>query len=217
MKYKGIIFDLDGVLCHTDMFHYKAWKEIADRINTPFDEEINNQLRGVSRMDSLEKILANYTGEALSDDEKEKLATDKNERYKEMLMQMSTEDLTPQVDELLKVTKELGIKMAIGSSSRNAALILERMGIIDRFDAIADGNHITNSKPDPEVFLLAAEMLGLPPSECLVVEDAEAGAEAAAAGGFDCAGIGDANKVESVKYRLNCIKDLTDIVREIKI
>ena len=212
MKYKGVIFDLDGVLCHTDRYHFEAWKEIADRLKIHFDEETNNLLRGVSRMESLERILWKYDGPPLSDEAKETLANEKNENYRAKLMQMSPADLSCEAEELLSRMEEHGIKKAIGSSSRNAPLILERMEIADRFDAIADGNHITHSKPDPEVFLLAAEMLDLQPSRCLVVEDAEAGAEAAAAGGFDCAGLGDANKVKTINYRLRSLSDLLEVL-----
>ncbi|MCL2662865.1 MAG: beta-phosphoglucomutase [Oscillospiraceae bacterium] len=212
MKYKGIIFDLDGVLCHTDRFHYEAWSIIADKLHVHFDEQVNNLLRGVSRMESLDRILRNYTGEPLSDERKIELATEKNENYREKLMDMSPSDLSKEAENVIDYVQKNGIKMAIGSSSKNAKLILDRIGITDRFDAIADGNHITHSKPDPEVFLLAAEMLKLPPSECLVVEDAEAGAEAAEAGGFDCAGLGDANNVETVKYKLAALGDLVDVL-----
>jgi len=212
MKYSGVVFDLDGVLCHTDMYHYEAWKEIADKINTEFDEEINNLLRGVSRMESLERILWRYTGPPLSAEEKEALATEKNGLYRAKLEQMSPADLPREAAELLDHMDRLGIKKSIGSSSRNAPLILERLGIAGRFDAVADGNDIKHSKPDPEVFLIAAERMGLSPENCLVVEDAEAGAEAAAAGGFDCAGLGDANRVETVKYRLTCLSELLDIL-----
>jgi len=212
MKYLGIIFDLDGVLCHTDMYHYEAWKEIAIKINTEFDEEINNLLRGVSRMESLERILWRYKGPPLSAEEKEALATEKNELYRAKLEQMSPADLPREAAELLDHLDRQGIKKSIGSSSRNAPLILERLGIAGRFDAIADGNHITRSKPDPEVFLLAAEWMGLQPEDCLVVEDAEAGAEAAAAGGFDCAGLGDANKAATVNYRLNRLGELINVI-----
>jgi beta-phosphoglucomutase len=212
MKYKGIIFDLDGVLCHTDRFHYEAWGLVAKKLNIHFDEQVNNLLRGVSRMESLERILRNYTGEPLSDERKVELATEKNDNYREKLMDMNPSDFSREAEDVLDYVQKHGIKMAIGSSSKNAKLILDRIGITDRFDAIADGNHITRSKPDPEVFLLAAEMLKLPPSECLVVEDAEAGAEAAEAGGFDCAGLGDANKVDTVKYKLTKLGDLIDVL-----
>jgi HAD superfamily hydrolase (TIGR01509 family) len=129
-------------------------------------------------------------------------------------MDMNPSDLSREAEDVLDYVQKNGIKMAIGSSSKNAGLILDRIGIADRFDAIADGNHITRSKPDPEVFLLAAEMLKLPPSECLVVEDAEAGAEAAEAGGFDCAGLGDANKVKTVKYKLSKLVNLIDVLSD---
>jgi len=213
MKYRAVIFDLDGVLCHTDMHHYTAWKDLADNMGIYFDEKINNLLRGVSRMDSLEIILRNYTGPELSTEKKEELAAKKNDLYREKLEQMTPNDLPDEVIKLLDFMDEKGIKKAIGSSSRNAPLILERLGIAGRFDAIADGNHITRSKPDPEVFLLGAKFLGLDPVDCLVAEDAEAGAEAAAAGGFDCAGIGDANNVETITYKLTAISDLIEILK----
>jgi len=212
MKYKGIIFDLDGVLCHTDRFHYEAWSIIAEKLNIHFDEQVNNLLRGVSRMESLERILRNHSGQPLSEEQKIELATEKNDNYREKLMDMNPSDLSQEAQDVLDYVQKNGIKMAIGSSSKNAKLILDRIGITDRFDAIADGNHITRSKPDPEVFLLAADMLKLPPSECLVVEDAEAGAEAAQAGGFDCAGLGDANKVETVNYKLTTLGNLIDVL-----
>ena len=212
MKYLAVIFDLDGVLCHTDMHHYTAWKDLADNMGIYFDEKINNLLRGVSRMDSLEIILRKYTGPKLSPEKKEELASSKNNLYREKLEQMTPADLPDEVARLLDFMDDKGIKKAIGSSSKNAPLILERLGIADRFDAISDGNNISRSKPDPEVFLLAAEFLGLNPEDCLVVEDAEAGVEAAVAGGFDCAGIGDANNVETVTYKLASVGDLIEIL-----
>jgi beta-phosphoglucomutase len=213
MKYKAVIFDLDGVLCHTDRYHYEAWKEIADELGVFFDEKVNNLLRGVSRMDSLEIILRGYKGPKLTQEEKNTLASRKNDQYRKKLEQMSPADLPSEALVLLDLMDKWKIKKAIGSSSRNAPLILERIGISDRFDAIADGNHITRSKPDPEVFLLAAEYMNEAPKDCLVVEDAEAGAEAAAAGGFDCAGLGDANKVETITYRLKELSDLIEILK----
>ena len=213
MGYLGVIFDLDGVLCHTDRFHYEAWKNIADKLDVYFDEKINNLLRGVSRMDSLEVILRKYSGPVLSAEEKEALATEKNEQYREKLRLMTPDDLSGEAKGILDLMDRQGMKKAIGSSSRNTPLILERLGIEDRFDAVADGNDITHSKPHPEVFLIAAERLGLLPADCLVVEDAEAGADAAEAGGFDCAGIGDANRVETVKFKLSKLDDLLEILR----
>ena len=148
---QGIIFDLDGVICFTDKFHYQAWKKLADRLGIYFDEEINNRLRGVSRMDSLDIILersdAKYTNE-----EKAAFAEEKNETYKELLMQMSTADLSGEVKDTLNELRKRGYKLAIGSSSKNTRTILDRIGLGDFFDKISDGTNISKSKPDPEVF-----------------------------------------------------------------
>lgn len=179
VKIKGLIFDLDGVLVFTDKFHYQAWKTMADELGVYFDETINHRLRGVSRMDSLEIILERYEGPDLSLREKEKLAEKKNEIYRTLLESMTPDDVTKEVRDTLTKLREKGYKLAIGSSSKNAKFILEKVELKDAFDAISDGNNITKSKPDPEVFLKAAEYLGLPPKACMVVEDAEAGIEAA--------------------------------------
>ena len=151
MKYQGIIFDLDGVICHTDKYHYQAWKKLADKLGVYFDEVINNRLRGVSRMESLNIILEKCDRE-LTIQEKEACAEEKNEIYKELLKNMTTEDLSWEVRETLEQLREKGLKLAIGSSSKNAGFILERIGLGDFFDAVSDGNNITFSKPDPEVF-----------------------------------------------------------------
>ena len=182
VKIKGLIFDLDGVLVFTDKFHYQAWKTMADELGVYFDETINHRLRGVSRMDSLEIILERYEGPDLSLREKEKLAEKKNEIYRTLLESMTPDDVTKEVRDTLTKLREKGYKLAIGSSSKNAKFILEKVELKDAFDAISDGNNITKSKPDPEVFLKAAEYLGLPPKACMVVEDAEAGIEAAKKG-----------------------------------
>ncbi|WP_310603282.1 beta-phosphoglucomutase [Anaerosporobacter sp.] len=191
MKYKGIIFDLDGVICSTDEYHYLAWKSVADSLNIFFDETVNNRLRGVSRVESLEIILENYDI-VLSEKEKLVLMEKKNTLYKELLMNMSPENLSEEVKNTLDELRQRGYVLAIGSSSKNARYILDRLGLGTYFDVISDGTNITYSKPNPEVFLKAAEQLKLQPQDCLVVEDATAGVEAACRGGFDCAGIGDA-------------------------
>jgi len=210
MKYEGIIFDLDGVICHTDQFHYKAWKTVADRMGIYFDEEINNRLRGVSRMESLEIVLEGYHG-TLSQEQKLKLAAEKNDHYIKLLMQMDESYLSDEVMDTLNELHEEGLQLAIGSSSKNAELILRRLVLWDFFDAVCDGTHISHSKPHPEVFLLAADQLLLKPAQCLVVEDAYAGVEAAFAGGFDCAGIGDAANFKGITYRLNSFNELLNI------
>ena len=207
MKYKGIIFDLDGVICSTDEYHYQAWKALADRLGIPFDRERNNLLRGVSRMQSLEIILEK-SGERYSEEEKAAFAEEKNRIYRELLAKMSHADLSNDVKNTLATLRKSHLELAIGSSSKNTPFILGRIGLGNFFDAVADGNCITHSKPHPEVFLKAAEMIGLSPAECLVVEDAHAGVEAAVAGGFDCAAIGDAKDDPRATWNLELFSDL---------
>ncbi len=211
-KYKGIIFDLDGVICFTDHYHYLAWKAIADKKGIYFDEVINNRLRGVSRMESLEIILERCD-ETLTQDEKNALAEEKNGIYKELLKNMGPSDLSAEVKDTLDALRARGLKLAIGSSSKNTQFILERIGLKGYFDAVSDGNNITNSKPDPEVFLKAAQFIHEEPEDCLVIEDAYAGIDAACAGGFDSAAIGDASAYEKSTYRLNSFSDLLAICK----
>lgn len=210
MKYKGIIFDLDGVICHTDKYHYQAWKKLADKLGIYFDEEINNRLRGVSRMESFDIILEKYDGR-MSKEDKVRYAAEKNDLYRELLKNMTTDDLDPQVRETLDTLRGRGLLLAIGSSSKNAGFILERLGLSGYFDAVSDGNNISRSKPDPEVFLKAAEYLDLQPRDCLVVEDARSGLEAAKAGNMDCAAIGDAVKCRMADYDLHTFSDLLSV------
>lgn len=212
MELKGIIFDLDGVICFTDEYHYLAWKELADKLGIYFDREINNRLRGVSRMASLEIVLERYDGPTLSQDDKARLAEEKNACYRELLGKMSPADLSDEVKQTLDQLRQKGLKLAIGSSSKNAPFILERIGLAGYFDAISDGNNITRSKPDPEVFQLAAEYLGLDPSDCLVVEDAVAGAEAGHAAGMRVACLGDASAAGAGDYNLAAFRELMEIV-----
>lgn len=207
MKYRAVIFDLDGVICHTDKYHYQAWKQIADELGIYFDETINNRLRGVSRSESFEIIMEHYDG-MLSEEEKEVYTRKKNEIYKELLKNMSPKDLPTEVKDTLEELRRRGLRLAIGSSSRNAGFILSRLGLDGFFDAVSDGNNITRSKPDPEVFLKAAEYLGEKPENCLVVEDANAGLEAAKSGGMDCAGIGDTVGSGLADYSLESFKNL---------
>ena len=212
MKYKAIIFDLDGVICFTDEYHYLAWKELADELNIPFDRTINERLRGVSRMDSLEIILEKYSGPEFSKDEKEKFAGKKNDIYRKSLENMSEKDLSEEVRETLKELRNRGLKLAIGSSSKNTKFILKQIGLEGFFDAISDGTNITRAKPDPEVFLKAAEFVLEEPKDCLVIEDAEAGIDAAVAGGFDGAGIGSAANYSKATYHLSSFKDILNYV-----
>ena len=183
---------------------------MADRIGVPFDETINNRLRGVSRMDSLEIILERSTRKYTTE-EKENLAEEKNGYYKEFLKNMSPADVRPEIRGMLKELHERGYHLAIGSSSKNTKFILKRVGLDDVFDAVSDGTNITKSKPDPEVFLKAAEYIALAPEDCLVVEDAVAGIEAAKRGGMKAAGIGDAAFCEKTDYPITTFADLKDI------
>ena len=210
MDHHAIIFDLDGVICHTDEYHYLAWKAMADGLGVYFDRQINNRLRGVSRMASLEIVLEKYTGE-LSPAEKEALATQKNELYKESLKRMSPADLSQEVKSTLDVLRSRGYKLAIGSSSKNAPFILQQLGLGSYFDAISDGNNITRSKPDPEVFVKAAQMLCVPCEECLVVEDAVSGAQAGHAGGMKVACVGDAAKEKAGDFNLTSFAQLLEV------
>lgn len=211
MSYDAVIFDLDGVICYTDEYHYQAWKAMADSIGVYFDREINNRLRGVSRMASLEIVLERAPGE-FSLAEKEELADQKNELYKKLLANMSPADLSDEVKSTLDELRRRGYRLAIGSSSKNTPFILRQIGLGDYFDAVSDGNNITRSKPDPEVFEKAAQMLCMEPKRCLVVEDAVSGAEAAHRGGMKAACVGDASRAKAGDYNLKSVKDLLEIL-----
>lgn len=204
---KAFIFDLDGVIVSTDSLHYRAWKALADEEGIYFDEKINDRLRGVSRMASLEIILerANRT---YTDEEKIAMAERKNGIYRELLQVLTPADRLEGVTETLDVLRQKGYKLAIGSSSKNTPVILEKIGYKGYFDAISDGNNISHSKPDPEVFLKAAEFLGEEPKDCYVVEDAEAGIDGALAGGFTAIGVGGAAEYAKTQIRLTKFRDL---------
>ncbi len=208
---QAIIFDLDGVLLSTDELHYAAWKTVADELGIPFDRQVNNRLRGVSRMASLEIILE-HGGVVLSPEEKEAVATRKNDRYRASLMTLTSEIVAPEVRETLTALKQRGLKLAVGSSSKNTKLILERADLASYFDAVSDGTNITRSKPDPEVFLKAAAFLGLSPSVCAVVEDAVAGIDAANGGGFLSIGIGDAAGYSRTDRPIRALSELLQMV-----
>lgn len=212
---KAIIFDLDGVICHTDEYHYLAWKTIAESMNIEFDKEINNRLRGVSRMESLDIILEKYTGSKLQIERKDELAEWKNMLYCESLKNMSTADLSEEVKSTLLELRKRGYLLAIGSSSKNAVFILSQIGLVDFFDAISDGNNISNSKPNPEVFIKAADYLGVAQEECLVVEDAVSGAEAGHVAGMKVACIGDASKAKAGDYNIRTFAEILAIVKKI--
>lgn len=209
---KGIIFDLDGVIVSTDEQHYLGWQALADRLGIPFSREINNRFRGVSRMACMD-ILEELGGRCYTDQEKLAYASWKNEYYRRLLGKMTPADLTEEVKSTLDALRAGGYLLAIGSSSKNAKFILERIGLGDYFDAVSDGTNISRSKPDPEVFLKAAAFLGLEPGECLVVEDAVSGVDAAHAGGMKAAVVGDAAAKEYGDYVLTRFSELLSIVK----
>ena len=174
MKIKAVIFDLDGVIVSTDECHYKGWKKVADEEGIYFDKKINDRLRGVSRMESLEIVLERAE-RVYSQEEKQVLAERKNNYYKEYIQELTPKDILPGVMRNLEDLKHASIKIAIGSSSKNTPIILQRVGLSGYFDAVSDGNNIVNSKPAPDVFIKAAEMLSIEEKYCMIVEDADAG------------------------------------------
>ena len=199
---------MDGVIVFTDKYHYQAWKQTADSLKVYFDENINNRLRGISRMESLEIILEQYEGRPLEQEEKNELANEKNIRYRELLSNLSPSDVAQEVKSTLIELKRRGYKLAIGSSSRNAKFILEKVGLSEYFDAVSDGTNIEKSKPNPEVFIKAAEFLGLKAEQCIVVEDAISGIDAAKRCKMKAAGIGDAYLYHKTDYPIKTIAEL---------
>jgi beta-phosphoglucomutase len=190
MEIKACIFDLDGVIVDTAKYHFIAWREIARELGFEFTEQDNERLKGVSRMRSLE-ILLEVGGVKLNHPTKEKLAKQKNENYVTYILQITPEEILPRAKEFLIELRLQGIKIALGSASKNAMTILEKLQIASLFDAIIDGNKVTKAKPDPEIFLRGAEEVNAPPENCVVFEDAEAGIEAALAANMKCVGIGN--------------------------
>jgi beta-phosphoglucomutase len=189
MHTAACIFDLDGVIVDTAKYHFQAWKRLADQLGIIFTEEDNERLKGVSRMSSLEIILE-LGGINPGDEKKMEYATLKNDWYVELISKMTPAEILPGSVQFIKEIRKKGIRTAIGSASKNTPTILQRVGIQELFDAVADGNNITKAKPDPEVFLKAAEMLNVDPAECVVFEDAVAGIQAAINAGMKCVGIG---------------------------
>lgn len=207
---QGICFDLDGVLVQTDNLHYLAWKGLADRLGIPFDRAQGDRCRGISRMESLEIVLE-HTDHIYSAEEKERFAQEKNEAYRAMLARLSPSDLPADVLPTLRELRRRGYRLALASGSKNAGLILARTGLGTYLDAAADGNHITRSKPDPEIFLTAAQMLGLPPERCAAVDDAVAGIQAGRAAGMVTVAIGDSAAHRAGDYDLERFGQLLDL------
>ncbi len=189
---QAVIFDLDGVIVSTDEYHFRAWQELARFLNLPFSREDNGRQRGVSRMESLEVVLEK-SSYSYSEEEKLYLADKKNSLYRELLNDLSPDEILPGAMEFAEAARKAGLKVAIGSSSRNTPFILKKIGLADYFDAVADGNDISRSKPDPEVFLIAAQRLDIACEHCLVVEDADAGVEAAKGGKMYALAVGAAS------------------------
>ena len=207
---KACIFDLDGVIVDTAHYHFIAWQRLAKELGITFTEVDNERLKGVSRMRSLEIILE-IGGIHLSDEEKGKLATQKNGWFVEYINAMKANEIFPGVKELLKNLRSNGIKVALASSSKNADTVIRLLDIENLFDAIVDGNMIVNTKPDPEIFLLAARKLGIDPKDCVVFEDAEAGVEAAIAAGMKCVGVGSPEQLGKAN---EVVKATADFVLE---
>lgn len=205
---KGLIFDLDGVLVFTDRFHALAWEQIAKETGCKLHAELQDRLRGISRMESLALILRENGREAMPEEEKERLAERKNQLYREYLRAMTPADVTGEVRETLDALRRRGYLLAVGSSSRNAEYILSRVGLSDFFDAVSDGNCITRSKPDPEVFLKAAGRMKLSAAQCAVVEDATAGIAAARACGMLALSIGNAVPDKDADLHLSRFSEL---------
>jgi len=186
---KGLIFDLDGVIVDTAKYHFHAWKRLANSLGIDFSEQDNEQLKGVSRRGSIDKIL-NWGGLSISETEIEDLMHKKNIWYLELMGEMDESEILPGVVRILKEAQDLGLKIALGSASKNAPLILDQVSLASFFQIIVDGNVVTTSKPDPEVFIKGAEGIGLASEECIVFEDSISGIEAALAGGMKAVGIG---------------------------
>lgn len=207
MSHKAFIFDLDGVIVDTAKYHFLAWQKIANRLGIDFTHEHNEQLKGVSRIRSLDLILT-LGGKEITQEEKEQYLLEKNEDYLQYIINMKEDEILEGVVPVLQYLKDNGQKIALGSASKNARPILEKVNIIHFFDAIVDGNDVTNAKPDPEVFLRAAQLLGASALNSIVFEDSVAGVQAANVAGMISIGIGDAKTLHEAQYNFN---DFTEI------
>ncbi|WP_149527424.1 beta-phosphoglucomutase [Sphingobacterium hotanense] len=207
MGLQACLFDLDGVLVDTAKYHYLAWKQLANSLGFDFKELQNEELKGISRVESLKKILA-WGGLDFPQERQDELASLKNSWYVEMISEMKADEVLPGSFELLEELRTNQIRIALGSASKNAQLILDNTGLTPYFDAIVDGNVVSKSKPDPEVFLKGAEMLHISPSGCVVFEDASAGVEAALRATMKAIGIGSPKELSKAHL---VVEDLTKI------
>ncbi|MEZ5105471.1 MAG: beta-phosphoglucomutase [Draconibacterium sp.] len=205
---KAFIFDLDGVIVDTAKYHYMAWKNLANSLNFDFTEEDNERLKGVSREDSL-NILLEIGGKDVDEKTKTKLASKKNKQYVGLISKMTPEEILPGVTNFLQSAKENGIKIVLGSASKNAPLILKQIELEHLFDAVIDGNKVSKAKPDPEVFLKGASAIHVPYSQCIVFEDAIAGIEAAKNANMVAVGVGDSKILKSADVVISGFDGLT--------
>lgn len=211
LRYQGVIFDMDGVLCRTDRLHYQAWVQFTEKYGLPFSEELNDRIQGRGRIVSMDMVLGEW-GKTLSPEEKNRLILEKNDLFLALADRLTPRDAVPGVPETLAALRALGLRLALGSSSRNARLVMEKLRLSALMDAWVDGTEVQACKPAPDIFLAAAKKLGLAPADCLVVEDAEAGVEAALRGGFSAAGIGPAKEDARCRHRLTRFSDLLKAV-----
>ncbi len=210
--FKAAIFDLDGVIVDTARFHFLAWKRLAEELGFSFTQRDNERQKGVSRMESLEVLLEVGGITGLSPERKEELATKKNEWYKEYLYEMTPAELLPGAKDFLEYLRLRSVRIALASASKNAPIILEKLNITKLFDAIVDGNSVSKAKPDPEVFLQAAERLGIPASQCIVFEDAQAGVEGAKRAGMRVVGIGEREILKKAEIVVSGFPELEPVV-----
>ncbi len=210
--FKAAIFDLDGVIVDTARFHFLAWKRLAEELGFSFTQRDNERQKGVSRMESLEVLLEVGGITGLSPERKEELATKKNEWYKEFLYEMTPAELLPGAKDFLEYLRLRGVRIALASASKNAPIILEKLNITKLFDAIVDGNSVSKAKPDPEVFLQAAERLGIPASQCIVFEDAQAGVEGAKRAGMRVVGIGEREILKKAEIVVSGFPEIEPVV-----
>ena len=207
---KALIFDLDGVIVDTAKYHFEAWKRIGVKLGFSLSLEQNESLKGVSRVESLERILQ-WAEATISQKEKEELLLEKNNDYLAQITQMDRSEILPGVMDLLDLAKKNNWSVALGSASKNATGILEKLDVTDYFNIIVDGNHVTRSKPDPEVFLKGAEGLKVNPTDCIVFEDAAAGIQAAKTAGMITIGMGGSKEVEIADYCFDRMSDISPL------
>ncbi|WP_053217582.1 beta-phosphoglucomutase [Virgibacillus senegalensis] len=217
MKIDAVIYDLDGVITDTAEYHFMAWKALADELHIPFDRSFNEQLKGLSRMDSLELILQ-QGNEPFSEEEKQLLAAKKNEHYQELIQKISPKDLLPGVESFMKEVKRAGIKTGLASASKNAQTVIERLQVTDLLDTVVDAAKVEKGKPDPEVFLTAADQLDVPPSHCVGIEDAGSGVQAIKSAGMYAVGVGSKEFLSQADWVIADTSQLTwdDLIQRIR-